>query len=249
MLFLTAGSDPSDGFSVETTKQWDMPSRHISPQSFDDILSDLGDDPAIPDPHGIRRSPTPKDTAYPAPNQTKNGAFSTTHFQVKHGNLLLCLCAIGVAITLIITIFLTLESFKADSRLALEGAQSQLTELKKELAQYRNDVENSQDDLYEAMEELEVSIHSKIISSPQTKSLSAPKVDPHESELRRWRYLGMTQVGGAQQAFFVSRKARFTLQLNNPVLGDWRLSEIQKDRATLTNPKGKSLTLKALKIE
>jgi len=32
-------------------------------------------------------------------------------------------------------------------------------------------------------------------------------------------------------------------------LGDWRLSEIQKTQATITNPKGKSLILKASKIE
>ena len=37
-----------------------MPTRHISPQSFDDILSDLGDDPAIPDPQGIRKTNAPQ---------------------------------------------------------------------------------------------------------------------------------------------------------------------------------------------
>jgi hypothetical protein len=99
------------------------------------------------------------------------------------------------------------------------------------------------------MDELEVSIHSKLIPTPQTKTSNAPKVDPHESELRRWRYLGMTQVGGVQQAFFLSSQARFSLQLGSPVLGDWRLSEIQKTQATITNPKGKSLILKASKIE
>ena len=99
------------------------------------------------------------------------------------------------------------------------------------------------------MDELEVSIHSKLITTPQTKTSSAPKIDPHETELRRWRYLGMTQVGGVQQAFFLSSQARFSLQLGSPVLGDWRLSEIQKTQATITNPKGKSLILKASKIE
>ena len=37
-----------------------MPSRDISPRSFDEILSELGDDPAIPDPHGIRKTERPK---------------------------------------------------------------------------------------------------------------------------------------------------------------------------------------------
>ncbi|HAT38834.1 MAG TPA: hypothetical protein DCW35_01380 [Polynucleobacter sp.] len=35
----------------------EMPARHIASHSFDEILSDLGDDPANPDPYGIRKSP------------------------------------------------------------------------------------------------------------------------------------------------------------------------------------------------
>ncbi|WP_353432414.1 hypothetical protein [Polynucleobacter sp. MWH-UH23A] len=41
-----------------------MPARKISPQSFDDILIELGDDPAIPDPHGIRKPNAPKHPAW-----------------------------------------------------------------------------------------------------------------------------------------------------------------------------------------
>jgi hypothetical protein len=226
-----------------------MPKRHISPQSFDDILSDLGDDPAIPDPHGIRKSPAPKDHAYSTSNQIKNDFLDNLHFQVKSKNVWLFLVLMGSAIAVISIIFFAFESLKTDSQLVLEGTQQQLIELKKEFAQYRNDVDTEQDDLYLAIDELEVSIHSKLIPTPQTKTSSTPRSDPHESELRRWRYLGMTQVGDIQQAFFFSRNARFSLQLGSPVLGDWRLSEIQKTQVTITSPKGKSLTLKASKIE
>lgn len=38
-------------------KNMEMPARHIASHSFDEILSDLGDDPANPDPYGIRKSP------------------------------------------------------------------------------------------------------------------------------------------------------------------------------------------------
>jgi hypothetical protein len=226
-----------------------MPKRDISPQSFDDILSELGDDPAIPDPHGIRKSPAPKDPAYSTSSPIKNDFLGSLHFQAKGKNVWLFLIFACVAIAITTTIFLAFESFKTDSQLAFEGTQNQLIALKKEFAQYRNDVETDQDDLYQAMDELEVSIHTKLIPVPQTKNSSTPRGDLHESELRRWRYLGMTQVGGIQQAFFFSRNTRFSLQLGSPVLGDWRLSEIQKTQATIINPKGKSLILKASKIE
>lgn len=48
-----------------------MPARQISAQSFDQILSELGDDPAIPDPHGIRKPSAPKHVAPQAPSHAK----------------------------------------------------------------------------------------------------------------------------------------------------------------------------------
>ena len=47
-----------------------MPSRHISPQSFDEILSELGDDPAIPDPHGIRKTTSSKSVPLEPPKSS-----------------------------------------------------------------------------------------------------------------------------------------------------------------------------------
>ena len=226
-----------------------MPSRHISPQSFDEILSELGDDPAIPDPHGIRKSSAPKESLYPNPKQVKGEFLDNIYFQIKGGNLGIYLLITGIAIASMVTLFFTLEAFKTDSRLSLESTQSQLTELKREFEQYRNDTVNIESDLYEAIDELEVSIHSKLTSLPQTRASSPPKADPHELELRRWRYLGAAQVNNAQQAFFVSSNTRFALQLGSQALGDWHLSEIQKGQVRITNPKGKSLILRTTKTE
>ena len=52
-----------------------MPARHISSQSFDEILSDLGDDPAIPDPHGIRKPPPHQSAAPKASGRSNHPAF------------------------------------------------------------------------------------------------------------------------------------------------------------------------------
>ena len=54
-----------------------MPSRHISPRSFDEILSELGDDPAIPDPHGIRKTERPKTEPEDSKKSPKNTLISS----------------------------------------------------------------------------------------------------------------------------------------------------------------------------
>ena len=110
-----------------------MPKRHISPQSFDDILSELGDDPAIPDPHGVRKSSAPKEPAYSTSNPVKNDFLESFHFQAKSKNIWLFLVFIGVTIALIAAIFLAFESLKVDSQLALGETQNQLIDLKSNL--------------------------------------------------------------------------------------------------------------------
>ncbi len=77
-----------------------MPPRHISPQSFDDILSELGDDPAIPDPHGIRKLASPSRVDPTPQAKVPKPAFSAKSFEVRNltfnslwlfgGILLLC---------------------------------------------------------------------------------------------------------------------------------------------------------------
>jgi hypothetical protein len=226
-----------------------MPNRHISPQSFDDILSDLGDDPAIPDPHGIRKSSTPKSMAQPTPIREKNISLGIFTELIKSSSSILLLVCISLLGGFIALLFLAYESLKTDAKLALEESENQVLALKKELSQFRYDLQDSEDHLYKAIDEIEVSIHSKAVETPLKKIPAPPKPDPHELELRHWRYLGMAQVGGIQQAFFWVSKARVALQLGSPVLGDWHLSEIQKTQVSLTHLKGKTLILKVSKIE
>ena len=225
-----------------------MPSRHISPQSFDEILSELGDDPAIPDPHGIRKPAAPRKPISHQPAAEK--ALFFNNLELASANKIWWFFGGVLAGTLLFlglgTLFL--DNLKADSQKSLEGTQAQVAELKKEIALQRQNSENIHDDLYQSIDELEVSIHSKIKSSAQTVKIIT-KVDPYEAEILRWRYLGMTQVGQSQQAFFQSKTARLAFQVGNSILGDWHLSEIKKDQASISNSKGKTLFLKAMKIE
>jgi hypothetical protein len=231
----------------------DMPSRHISPQSFDEILSDLGDDPAIADPHGIRKTGTAKRSASEPREQPKStfnlDAFSAAGLinQIpKLGGII----AFAVFLLFIgIGLFIAYESLKTSSQSLIQESHKDISRLKNDLDQLRIELEGEQDELYTAIESVEVSIHSLSQNKPARKAATKPQVLPHEAELRRWRYLGVSQMGGSQQAFFHNGKTQVMLQKGVVVLGDWRLMSLEKDFATLTHAEGKTLTLKPSKTE
>jgi hypothetical protein len=239
----------SDRFSYAQSKQYGMPPRHISPQSFDDILSELGDDPAIPDPHGIRRSSAPPRPPPESQVKSKSASFSIPNLQLREIKTPPILM-MGVLFMLVIAaLFFLLESNKAHLEVELNALQSQISTLKNSLAVAQDDWQSEQDDLYRAIDEMEVSIHSNkvktLISAPQTKPIALP----HEAELRRWRYLGLARIGATEEAFFHTGKTTLMVGKQGLALGEWRLAEAEKGMATLTHPKGKSITLKSSKSE
>ncbi|QWE08739.1 PulJ/GspJ family protein [Polynucleobacter ibericus] len=231
----------------------DMPSRHISSQSFDEILSDLGDDPAIPDPHGIRKPPPQQKTTPRPESHSKVNLFREplSKIQLKDslqgftGPILL----IAVFIAAIVGFLIAHQALTNDTKSALETSQKQISELKKELLLMRDEIHQDQDDLYLAIDEIEVSIHSIRDKKPEIRVFSKPQAPPHEPELRRWRYLGSSQMGPSYQAYFHTGKSHLVFAKGAQVLGDWRLSNIEKELVTLTHTQGKSIVLKASKSE
>jgi len=240
-------------FHHSKQKNGGMPTRHISSQSFDEILSDLGDDPAIPDPHGIRKPP-PQQGASPKPpnhHKTKSFAEPLSHIQIKNTlqGFAAPLILLGVCISAAIAFFIAYNALTKESQTALEASQKQISELKKEIAVMRDEIHQDQDDLYSAVDEIEVSIHSLKDRKTEIRVFNKPQAISHESELRRWRYLGTSQMGASQQAYFHTGKNHLVFEKGAQVLGDWRLSNIEKELATFTHPHGKSLVLKVSKSE
>lgn len=230
-----------------------MPARQISPQSFDQILSDLGDDPAIPDPHGIRKSSAPKNVAPQAPSQSNPqpifgfpGQLDSLS-QAKKLGLFLSLGALLLA--LFMGGLIAHNSFQADGNTDLEESQHRISALQKEVGLLRKELNEEVDILYEEMDKLEVSIHSLKEIKPNIKALARPTATPHEQEIRLWRYLGSSQIGGIQQALFHLGKSHTQFAKDALVLGEWRLSHIEKDAAILSHPQGKTIVLKPVKSE
>ncbi|QWE00560.1 hypothetical protein FD967_00490 [Polynucleobacter sp. JS-Mosq-20-D10] len=226
-----------------------MPPRHISPQSFDDILSELGDDPAIPDPHGIRKTASPPRMDASPQTKTPKPSFSTKTFEVKWLNLspiwifgsTLLLCGVSL--------FFFFESSKSGSEQEINTLQRQLLALKEELESSQNEWHSEREDLYEVIDEIEVSIHS-INTKPLTQATqSKPTAIPYEAELRRWRYLGITRMGALEQAFFHTGQSTKMVGKGDLALGEWHLTQAEKELAILTHPKGKSITFKSTNSE
>ena len=226
-----------------------MPPRHISPQSFDDILSELGDDPAIPDPHGIRKTSSPPRMDATPQSKTPKPSFSIKTFEVKGLNFS-PIWIFGSALLLCgFSLFFFFESNKSGAEQEINTLQSQLLALKEELESSQNEWRSEREDLYEAIDEIEVSIHSIEIKPPIQATQSKPTTIPHEAELRRWRYLGITRMGAVEQAFFHTGQSTKMVGKGDLALGEWRLTQSEKELAILTHPKGKFITFKSTNSE
>jgi len=230
-----------------------MPSRHISPQSFDAILSELGDDPAIPDPHGIRKPSSPNRSSPEPPQQSMERIGLKNFSSPEILNQLRQLGRFAVfglfLIPICITLLMAYDSLKTGSEALNQESYKQIAALKKEFALLRSELELEQDKLYETIDLLEVSIHSLKDNRPISRLIAKPQALPHELELRRWRYLGTSRIGDSQQAFFHTGKSHAIFQKGGLVLGDWRLTQLEKDAATFTHAQGKTLNLKPSKTE
>ena len=229
-----------------------MPSRHIPTHAFDDILSELGDDPAIPDPHGIRKAKplqnnSPEHTIKHSTRQKSEAPsdllYMTPQLKKLGGLLAISVCFLALGIAL----FAAYEAIKTNPQASIEDSQKHLSELKKEIALLRSEMQSHQEDLYKELDIIEVSIHSLKENKTAKKQIYKPQAIPYESELSRWVYLGNSHMGDSHRGFFNTGKGVSTFEKGVTVLGDWRLNHVAKDAATLTHPQGKSLILKSSK--
>lgn len=226
-----------------------MPSRHISPQSFDDILSELGDDPAIPDPHGIRKTPSPPKTDTRPQAKNPKPSFSAQAFNFGRLNFNQLLIFSGLFIICTGALIFYFDSTKSEAKEEISALQNQLASLKGDLDSSQSEWVRERDELYDLIDEIEVSIHSLDVRTPTPAPRNKPAAIPHETDLRRWRYLGITRMGSAEQAFFHTGKSTKMVRKEDVVLGEWRLTQAEKDQATATHPRGKSITFKSTQAE
>ena len=226
-----------------------MPPRHISPQTFDDILSELGDDPAIPDPHGIRKTASPNGVDMAHQNQPIKPSFPNKWFELNSLTFSPLWVFAGSLMLFGASLFFYFETKKSGAEIEISGIQNQLLTLKEALEYSQSEWQSEQEELYEVIDEIEVSIHSLEVKSPIQTPQNKPLVIPGEADLRRWRYLGIAQIGMAEQAFFHTGKSTTMVLKGAIALGEWRLTQLSKELAVLTHTNGKSITFKSTRSE
>ena len=226
-----------------------MPPRHISPQTFDDILRELGDDPAIPDPHGIRKTSSPKGVDMAHQNKPAKPPLPTKEFELNGLTFRPYWVICGFLILFAGSLFFYFETKKSGSEIEISALQNQLLALKEDFEYSQSEWYSEREDLYEAIDEIEVSIHSIEIKPPIQAPQNKPIAIPEEADLRRWRYLGIARIGMTEQAFFHTGKSTTMVLKGATALGEWRLTQVSKELAILTHPKGKSITLKSTRSE
>ncbi|CAM3745560.1 hypothetical protein [Polynucleobacter antarcticus] len=226
-----------------------MPTRQISSHSFDDILSELGDDPAIPDPHGIRKSSSPPRPSKEANTASKPTLLSQGSFQFSGVPIAPVLTAVIGLVLASAAMFFLWNTNQSSSEIELSALRNQLSALQKEMQLAKAEWALDQEDLYLVIDELEVSIHSLKLVKPITATQSKSVAIPHEAELRRWQYLGLTRMHSGEQAFFHDGKTTVVVKKDAVAIGEWRLSQAQKEMAILAHPQGKSITLNSARSE
>ena len=251
-----------------------MPKRSISPNSFDAILSELGDDPAIGHPTR-RKSSIPENQimnrhSYEAdanrlaeqfpqhknhkgdPIQGISGP-GIKNLQLsrlfQEGSIWLAIIALIVAATLLNSywLFELRSAHSLQPPVADEAGQS-THEVKTLVLGLKDQLEDNQDALLSELE----SLASMALQNADTKRArntpsSTPKISPAEQSLKRWRYLGMSNSSSGISGLFQTGEGIQHIALNSPALEGWRLSSVTRELATLTSNDGKSVAISVSK--
>jgi hypothetical protein len=252
-----------------------VPKRSISPESFNAILGELGDDPAIGHPALRSTNPTPESQAmnhhsYEAdahrlseefPQQKnrkgdpiqgisgpgiKNLPFSTL---LQERPIWLAMIACIVASTLLNSYWLfELRSAHSMQPLVADEAGQSAHEVKALVLSLKNQLEDNQDSLFVLLEAVEdMALQQANATRVRNTPSPGPKISPSEQSLKRWRYLGMSNSSSGISGLFHIGEGIQHIALNSPALEGWRLSSVTRELATLTSNDGKSVAISVSK--
>jgi hypothetical protein len=258
------------------SKNHGVPKRSISPESFDAILSELGDDPAIGHPAlrsntSIPEGQTMNRHSYEADAhrlseqfpQHKNrkgdpiqGAPSPLIKNLQFSALLqaspiwLAMVACMVAATLLNSYWLfELRSSQRLQPVAADEAGQSVDQVKAIVLSLKDQLEDDHELLLSELESLEGMVlqNTNATRARNTHGLPAPKMSPAEQSLKRWRYLGMSNSNAGISGLFHTGEGMQHIALNSPAVEGWRLSSVTRELAMLTSNDGKSVAISVSK--
>ena len=252
-----------------------MPKRSISPNSFDAILSELGDDPAIGNPRrstsSLPESPTMNRHSYEADanrlaeqfpshknrkddpiqgissHEIKNLQFSTL-LQAWPIWLAMVVCMVVATLLNSYWLFELRTSQSLQPSTADEAGQS-VDQVKVLVLSLKDQIEDNHEMLLSELESLESMVlqNANATRSRNAQSPQAPKISPAEHTLKRWRYLGMSNSSSGISGLFHTGEGIQHIALNSRALEGWHLSSVTRELAMLTSNDGKSVAISVSK--
>ena len=258
------------------SKNHGVPKRSISPESFDAILSELGDDPAIGHPTLRSKTSIPEKKTmnrhsyeadahrlseqFPSHQNRKEGsiqgASSPLTKNLQFSSLLqawpiwLAMVVCMVAATLLNSYWLfdLRTSLRLQPPAADEAGQS-VDQIKALVLSLKDQLEDNQALLLSELESLESVVlqNANPTRARNTHGSQAPKMSLAEQSLKRWRYLGMSNSSSGTSGLFHIGEGMQHITLNSPAVEGWRLSSVTREQAMLTSNDGKSVVISVSK--
>jgi hypothetical protein len=251
------------------SKNHGMPKRSISPNSFDAILSELGEDPAIgyftqrpspsnPESRAMNRHSYEADANRLSEQFPHHKSHQTDPIQAKSSPLLhklqlstllqkkpvlltLALCILGASLTNTYFLF-ELHAFQRIEPAAVDETGHGIRELKALVVTLTQELEGNQDELLSILESVEdiAMQNNKAMRARVVQGSPASQYSPAEQALKRWRYLGMSNSTSGPTGVFDTGGGMHHLALNSQAVEGWRLSSITRELASFTSSTGKT---------
>jgi hypothetical protein len=252
-----------------------VPKRSISPASFDAILSELGDDPAIGHPSrnttSIPESQTMNRHSYEADAHRLSEQFPQhknrkddpmagisspliqklqrgTLFQEKPLWLAMAICMVATTLLNSYWLFELRASQSMQPVTAGESGQT-VDQIKTLVLSLKDQLEDSHEVLLSELESLESMVlqNANATRARNAQSPQTPKISPAEHTLKRWRYLGMSNSSSGISGLFHTGDGVQHITHNSPPVEGWRLSSVTRELATLTSNDGKTVAISVSK--
>jgi hypothetical protein len=252
-----------------------VPKRSISPNSFDAILSELGDDPAIGHPKrstpSLPESPTMNRHSYEADAHRLSEQFPQhknrkddpmagisspliqklqqgTLFQEKPLWLAMAICMVATTLLNSYWLFELRTSQSMQPVTAGESGQT-VDQIKTLVLSLKDQLEDSHEVLLSELESLESMVlqNANATRSRNAQNTQTPKMSPAEHTLKRWRYLGMSNSSSGISGLFHTGEGIQHIVLNSRALEGWHLSSVTRELAMLTSNDGKTVAISVSK--
>jgi hypothetical protein len=252
-----------------------VPKRSISSDSFNAILSELGDDPAIGHPSrntsSMPESQTMNRHSYEADAhrlseqfpQQKNrkddsmqGMSSPLIQKLQQGmlfqeKLLWLAMAVCMAAATVLNSYWLFELRASQSMQPVTAGESGQTvdQVKTLVLSLKEQLEDSHEVLLSELESLESMVlqNTNATRARNAHSPQVPKISPAEHTLKRWRYLGMSNSSSGISGLFHTGEGIQHIALNSRALEGWHLSSVTRELAMLTSNDGKTVAISVSK--